>query len=279
MAKSRGSGAGGSDQQREIVVTFDKRLMWAIILLGSFALAVGAGYLVSRPDAPGAPAPAADAGGAEAAPQDISEADARATAAKLGLPTGVVIVTPNAFQVVTSTAGATPPPGGLRFLSPTEQAQMTPGPGVVPDLPPGGRAFEVNPDPSQYKNHEVLANTVDPNVDKTEHRPLRLETVSKPVDGPRLAISDLNENYTYDFGIVKMTDKASHAFVAKNVGTEDLVISRVYTGCGCTATTIAGQAIPPDGSLPEPLTIKPGEEVAFEVEFDAAAEQRAGAES
>jgi hypothetical protein len=209
----------------------------------------------------------------------VDEAAARAAAQALGLPTTVVIVTPNVAEIVRGTPVPGSEPGSIRFLDPDERAMVTPVDDLHGELltDEGATVFEVNPDPERYKQHDVLANTVDPNVDNSEFRPLRLETVSKPVNGPRLAISDLNLNYTYDFGRIGMTDRVSHAFTARNVGTEDLVISRVYTGCGCTATTIGGAPIPPDGVLPQPLTLRPGEEIAFTVEFDARAEGRSGA--
>lgn len=280
MKKQRSSAPGTIAEQKEVVVTLDRRLLYLLALFGAFGLAVAGGFVVSRPKTASVTAPTAAASAGSMATPDpllgLDEASARATAQALGLPTGIVIVTPNIVQPV-STAGLEP--GGVRFLDPDERAAVTPGSAIEDELlrDPDTEVFEVNPDPLRYKDHEVLSNSVDPNVDKIEHRPLRLETVSKPVEGPRLALSDLNLNYTYDFGVMKMTDRASHEFVAKNVGTEPLIISRVYTGCGCTATTIGGKAIPPDGVLPEPLELGPGEQIEFSVEFDARAEGREGA--
>lgn len=281
MARNRRSAYGGPAEEKEVVITLDRRLLYVVVLIAAFGLAVGGGYLLSRgggrtaAEVPPPNEPAASGPGV-----GIDEASARATAAALGLPAdSVVIVTPNIAEQVTAAPGGTP---GLRFLTDEERAQVTPADELQEGLlesDPSAPVFEVNPDPERYKDHEVLSNTVDPNVDTAEHRPLRLETVSKPVPGPRLAVSDLNLNYTYDFGPMKMTERRSHTFTAKNVGTEDLVISRIYTGCGCTATTVGDQTIPPDGILPTPLTLAPNEEITFSVEYDARAEGRAGATS
>jgi hypothetical protein len=266
-------------EEREVVVTLDRRVLYLLAIVAAFALAVGGGYVVSRPHAPAAgnAGPPGATGAADPAVA-IDEQSARATAAALGLPGSVVIVTPNVVETV-QPQGTALPPGSIRLLDPTEAAKVTPGSTLEIQLmtEQAPQIFDVNPDPNRIKNHEVLSNTVDPNVDTSDHRPLRLETVSKPVNGPRLAISDLNLNYTYDFGVISMTQRAAHSFVAKNVGNEDLVIWRVYTGCGCTALTIGNDTIPPDGILPAPRTIKPGNQIEFAIEYDAKAEGRPGA--
>jgi hypothetical protein len=275
---SRRSAYGGPEDGKEVVISFDRRFLYGLMLVAAFAFAVGGGYLLSRRGAsvaaPVAPTPVPGAAGAQ-----VDADAARATAMAEGLPTSVVIITPNVVQPVVATVTPGQEPGGVTFLGPDERAKVTPVDDVHGELlkDPNAQVFEVQPDPARIKDHEVLANTVDPNVDNSDYRPLRLETVSKPIEGPRLAISDLNLNYTYDLGPIGMTERASHTFVAKNVGTDDLTISRVYTGCGCTATTIGDAAIPPDGILPAPLTLKPGEQISFSVEYDAAAEGRPGA--
>ena len=49
--------------------------------------------------------------------------------------------------------------------------------------------------------------------------------------GPRMEI----EPESYDFGTVKQNQKLVHDFEIKNSGSEDLVIGRISTTCGCTA--------------------------------------------
>jgi len=260
---------------REIVVSVDRRLLYVLGLVAAFVIAVGAGMFVTsrRAATQGsvpAVAPAGDVAADAGALPDlrIDEASARATAEALGLGT-VNIVDNSVERVVT-----TPDPA---------VAADDPGAGFGGTVTPES-VFDIPQDPTsqamiaeRYKTGEVLSNLNDPNVMNTDYAPLRLETVSKPLDGPRLAISDLSLTNTYNFGVLAMDEKRAHAFTAKNVGTEDLIISRVYTGCGCTATTIGEQVIPPDGVLPAPLTLGPNESIDFSVEYDAARENRAGA--
>ena len=120
--------------------------------------------------------------------------------------------------------------------------------------------------------HDVLAKYPDANL-TAEHRPARPEDLDGPVSGPRLAISDLNLQTTYDFGLISMDQVAVHNFTATNVGDEDLVIGRVYTGCGCTATRIGSQLLDAAGFLPTPMTLAPGTAVDFTIQYDP----RAGA--
>jgi hypothetical protein len=69
-----------------------------------------------------------------------------------------------------------------------------------------------------------------------------------------------------------MDKVAEHDFVLSNAGDEDLIVSRIYASCGCTATVFGGDKIKGDGFLPAPVTLKPGETRPFTIQFDPRAE-------
>lgn len=63
---------------------------------------------------------------------------------------------------------------------------------------------------------------------------------------------------TFDFGTLKQGEKAGHKFLFKNTGKSDLIIRKVRSSCGCTATA-ADEKI-----------IKPGEVSFIRAEFNSA---------
>jgi|AntAceMinimDraft_17_1070374.scaffolds.fasta_scaffold00162_2 hypothetical protein len=64
------------------------------------------------------------------------------------------------------------------------------------------------------------------------------------------------EKTVYDFGSVKTGEKVLYSFVFKNQGKTDLIIRKVKTSCGCTATN------------PEKTTLKPGESSKINISFN-----------
>ncbi len=66
------------------------------------------------------------------------------------------------------------------------------------------------------------------------------------------------EEMEYNFGTVIAGEKVSHAFVFKNNGKGNLIISNVKTSCGCTASKWTKEPV------------KPGETGIVEVVFDSA---------
>jgi hypothetical protein len=71
-------------------------------------------------------------------------------------------------------------------------------------------------------------------------------------EGPRIEIVP----ESYDFGKVQQNQKLVKEFDIKNVGTEDVVLGRISTSCGCTA------------ALTSKKTVKPGESAALKVTFE-----------
>jgi len=298
MAKDNKAAYGGPDEEREVVISLDKRLLYGVGLLVAFAIAVGGGYMATNRSAPAdtaavAPASATEApvsGGDPVLPEFDEEVVRATAAAAMGVEDAskIQVVDPDAVRQVTAEPGSDYAFSNVPEDQEAAKLRITPGSDLERDLleRPDTTVIEYPDDPAAqaereaaYKPADVLANLEDPNVMDPQYSPIRLETISKPQQGPVLAISDLNLRNTYDFGKVAPDAKVSHTFIAKNVGDEDLKISRLYTGCGCTATTIGDLIVPPDGFLASVITLAPGETVDFTVEFDAAAEGRVGAMS
>ncbi|HEY9115073.1 MAG TPA: DUF1573 domain-containing protein [Bacteroidales bacterium] len=75
-------------------------------------------------------------------------------------------------------------------------------------------------------------------------------------NGDELPVIEFEET-THDFGKIIQGEKVSYTFKFKNVGKADLLISKVSTSCGCTATDY-----PKD-------PVKPGKSGKIEVTFDS----------
>lgn len=89
----------------------------------------------------------------------------------------------------------------------------------------------------------------------------------------------------FSFGPISMASgKVKHRYPITNVGTEPVVISKLYTSCMCTTAALvkggkAGEAFGMPGHTPIPtinVPIRPGEEAFVEVVFDPAAHGPAG---
>lgn len=268
MARHKKSAYGDPQESREVVISMDRRLMYIGGLVLVFVIAIGIGAW-TRYGGASAPERVAE-GVAEGQPEatgeaplasQLSEAEIRGTAEAQGLPTSMVILTPMVPEPLATQMGSE---GGGSDLE-SELPDWLPEDmgGVELDIPPEweGKAAEWPPD--------VLANFEDPNVTDPDYSPLRLEEVEGTLSGPRVAIADLNELNTYNFGTVPIDTPIAHGFEARNVGDEDLIISRVYSACGCTATRIGELAIDSAGWIkPDPLVLAPGESVVFGIEFD-----------
>jgi len=75
----------------------------------------------------------------------------------------------------------------------------------------------------------------------------------KPYERPQIMFKETS----YDFGKIIQGEKVEHTFHFTNAGRADLVITKVSTSCGCTATNY-----PHD-------PIKPGEGGKIDVVFDS----------
>ena len=67
----------------------------------------------------------------------------------------------------------------------------------------------------------------------------------KTADGPQMEI----EPEEHDFGNVQQNQNLLHEFTITNTGSEDLVIRRISTSCGCTAALVSEDVVPPGGTV------------------------------
>jgi hypothetical protein len=267
MAKQTMDPRRDSGGESEMVVAVDKRLVAALGVLVTLGL-VGVGAFMAMRG--GGQAPLASTGGVGSG-SDLANVAAMGTAAveqqmtavgidpsKAGQPQYVQTIAPEAPQ-------GTPVPTGVDMANAPDAVKTAvagnPGSTEI-QRPPNA------PDACSW-SHDVLQGFPDPNVDNPKYSPERIETVKGSLKGPRLAIGDLNDIFSYDFGVVVGDEIAGHDFRVKNVGDEDLLIGRVYTGCGCTATKIKDTVLDAAGFVkPEALRLAPGEETTFTVEYD-----------
>ncbi len=75
----------------------------------------------------------------------------------------------------------------------------------------------------------------------------------KPYERPQIMF----KHTTYDFGKIIQGEKVEHTFHFTNAGRADLIITKVSTSCGCTAT-----------NYPH-YPIKPGDSAKIDVVFDS----------
>jgi hypothetical protein len=261
---NRKAAYGGPAEEKEVIVTVDRRVLYVLGALVLVLALVGGMWFARRT---AAPSRSAQAPAAPAQPEvlgNMPEDQARATAKALGLPDSVGIV-----QSVTRTVQTAPPPGAAGTPDPFGTARAL-----------GGKEYAI---PTEHVGvewtHDVLANFPDANLADAKLVPERAEYVKGPLKGPRIAVAELNDQLTYDYGVVPLDRPTMKEFMASNVGDEDLIISRVYTGCGCTALTMGNQPITGSGFLNPPMVLKPGQKVPFTVQFDPRAEGKTGAQA
>ena len=76
---------------------------------------------------------------------------------------------------------------------------------------------------------------------------------NKSSQPPTISISEEE----WDFGKVKEDERPVHIFTIKNIGREELVISRVRSSCGCAATMLSSDNIQPGKSSELKVTFNP----------------------
>ncbi len=77
-------------------------------------------------------------------------------------------------------------------------------------------------------------------------------------DNPRLALPDLAvTNYVYDFGEIPPDEIVETEVTVENKGTQPLVIKSVRASCGCTATNMGEDTVPPGESTKLRVTYDP----------------------
>jgi len=76
---------------------------------------------------------------------------------------------------------------------------------------------------------------------------------NKLPQSPQISLSEEE----WDFGKIKENERPIHIFTIKNVGGEELIINRVRAACGCTATLLSSDHIPPGKSAELKTTFIP----------------------
>lgn len=285
MARKRDAAYGAPQEEKEVVVSVDRRLLIGVGLALLCVFALGAGFWWAGRGAPAGSQSAAAPTGAEAAAAAQAQANAAATQAiknemaAVNLPEGAQVVESivRSTEVAPAAGGAAAPgsaaqPGDGSNLPPAAATQAKELGGDILDFP------EDRPDATGW-DWDVLVNYEDPNVTQPGYEPARTEEVKQPLEGPRLGISDLNFLNSFAYGKVPMDIPAAHDFTMTNVGDADLVVSRIYTGCGCTATRLGDVYLDNAGFLPAPKTLKPGESQVFTIEFDPRSEGKPGSQA
>ena len=83
---------------------------------------------------------------------------------------------------------------------------------------------------------------------ETEEAPkeVKKKTPKKKERKPRAKL--VFDQPTHDYGFIMQGDKVKHDFNFKNIGDDDLLITRVKPSCGCTTPSYPKEIIPPGGS-------------------------------
>lgn len=293
MAKNKGRAAYGAPaEDKEVVVTVDRRLLWGVGVVVVFGLAVGIGMLSSRGSA-SAPPTTASAGASAPVPvggvqQDIRRAQQLAQDAAAAMGSEVTVIGESNYMFQQDDPGqsapAAVPDSGLPGVADAEGESGLPP--EIQDMVDQGQGAEVPL--NEFNNNEAaswdastLATLGDPNVTDKQYAPFRIEDFENTVleGGPRLAIGGLNSVYTYSFDRIPIDQPVKKDLELRNVGDADLVISRIYSGCGCTAPRIGDQTIDSAGYLPQMVTLAPGESEEFTIEFDPRLAKETGAQA
>jgi hypothetical protein len=74
------------------------------------------------------------------------------------------------------------------------------------------------------------------------------QTPSETISRPPLSKAVLTfDKSVHDFGDIFQGEKATYKYTFKNTGSDPLIIAKVVTTCGCTATEYSKEPIPPGG--------------------------------
>jgi hypothetical protein len=82
--------------------------------------------------------------------------------------------------------------------------------------------------------------------------PAGKKTGDEKVEGPSIEIVP----ESHDFGRAQQNQKLVKEFEIKNVGTEDLILGRISTSCGCTAALTSKKIVKPGETTPLKVTFE-----------------------
>jgi|GEM_PF-3922511 len=138
--------------------------------------------------------------------------------------------------------------------------------GSVVQLDASGQAQSV-PQGLAVATRVAPAGGLDPNI-----ADFALADPDGPIgDVPRLTVSDLDRELTYNFGIIQGNQPVEHTFIVKNTGKVNLLIGQVFASCGCTIPRFANVQMNEEGLIIPPLDLAPGATAELVVQYDPAA--------
>ncbi len=79
---------------------------------------------------------------------------------------------------------------------------------------------------------------------------------ARPTDRPSAAVNLPERRYA--FGAIPATSSVSHRFIVQNTGTADLLISKLFTSCGCTTASLSTSVIPAGKQAELTVVFDPG---------------------
>lgn len=130
----------------------------------------------------------------------------------------------------------------------TETPIPVPANAVVAEVTPPPTIAEANlaaPEVTEITTKEVKTAVVEPI--KVEPKVAPKEEKPKKTERKRRAKMVFDQP-THNYGFIMEGDKVEHDFHFKNIGDDDLLITRVKASCGCTTPKYPTEVIPPGGS-------------------------------
>lgn len=135
--------------------------------------------------------------------------------------------------------------------------------GSVVQLDASGQAQSVPPGLA-VATRVAPASGLDPNI-----ADFALADPNSPIgDVPRLTVSDLDRELTYNFGVIQGNQPVEHTFTVKNTGKVNLLIGQVFASCGCTVPRFANVQMDEEGLIIPPLDLAPGATAELVVRYD-----------
>ena len=83
---------------------------------------------------------------------------------------------------------------------------------------------------------------------KEEPKEVKKEATKKKKKERKPRAKMVFDQSTHDYGFIMQGDKVKHDFHFKNIGDDDLLITRVKPSCGCTTPDYPKEVIPPGGT-------------------------------
>ncbi len=139
----------------------------------------------------------------------------------------------------------------------------TDGQGTVIQLGPEGQVQSASPG-LVVATRQPSASGLDPNLEN-----FALADPNAPIGNvPRLTVSDLDRELSYDFGVIQGNQPVERTFTVKNTGKANLLIGQVFASCGCTIPRFANAQMNEEGLIIPPIELAPGATAELVVRYD-----------